>query len=416
MPILLIFLLMAAASARPSHAEVSPTISVGVFSGRHVAACTVVSQSRLHVCAIAGEDLRTGWDSAPAELVRLRADGGEVRLSCPTIDAEAGASSWRFDSPTPITVAPEGGPTRTYRGGMVVTAREGRLLFVNQVGLEDYLRGVLPPEIPATFHPEALRAQAIAARTYTLANLRKHGSQGYDVCDAAHCQVYTGVQDEDPRVDAAIKDTEGLGVTCDGKPIHAVYHDTCGGRTAGNETAWPGSSPLPYLRPVVDGEGGQAWCARSPRAAWTRQASQERLGNALASFGVQGPVTAIEAAECDENGRPKQYRVKTTGGEWVILAGALRSTVNAGLGWDTLPSADFTAAPNGDSMVFAGRGNGHGVGLCQWGANEMAKAGKTAEEILKHYYQGVTVQRIYGGDAPLSQPPRPPTGAAGPAG
>jgi len=415
MPILLVFLLIAAA-IRPSGASASPTISIGVFSGHHLAACTVVSQSKLHVCTMVGEDIGRGWDSPPAEVVRLRADGGEVRLSCSTIGAEVGADNWGFDSPTPISLAPESGPTRSYRGRIVVTAREGRLVFVNEVELEDYLRGVLPPEIPASFHPEALKAQAIAARTYTLANLRKHRPQGYDLCDAAHCQVYTGVQNEDPREDAAIKDTEGLVVTYEGKPIHAVYHDACGGRTAGNETAWPGSVPLPYLRPVVDGEGEQAWCARSPRAAWTRQISQEKLGNALARFGVQGPVTAVEPGECDENGRPNQYRVRSASGEWVILAGALRSAVNAGLGWDTLPSADFTAAPNGYSIVFAGRGNGHGVGLCQWGANEMARAGKTAEEILKHYYQGVTVQGIYGSDTAPSQTAPPPTGAASPAG
>jgi stage II sporulation protein D len=415
MPILFVFLLIAAA-IRPSGAGTSPTISVGVFSGHHLAACTVVSASGLRVVTMATECTGTCLEVPGGELVKVRVDGGKILVTSPEIGFEPDADNWEFESSTPITIAPEGGPTRSYRGRIVVTARERRFVFVNEVELEDYLRGVLPAEIPASFHPEALKAQAIAARTYTLANLRKHRSEGYDLCDAAHCQVYTGVQNEDPRADAAIKDTEGLVVTYEGKPIHAVYHDACGGRTAGNETAWPGSVPLPYLRPVVDGEGEQAWCARSPRAVWTRQVSQQKLGNALARFGVQGPVTAVEAAECDQNGRPNQYRVRSAGGEWVILAGALRSAVNAGLGWDTLPSADFTAAPNGYSIVFAGRGNGHGVGLCQWGANEMAKAGKTAEEILKHYYQGVTVQRIYGSDTAPSQTDRPPTGAANPAG
>jgi stage II sporulation protein D len=86
----------------------------------------------------------------------------------------------------------------------------------------------------------------------------------------------------------------------------------------------------------------------------------------------------------------------------VIVAGVLRAAANNALGWDTIPSADFEAAPNGDSMVFAGRGNGHGVGLCQWGANAMAKAGKTAEEILKHYYQGVRIERRWGGEPPVA--------------
>ena len=274
-----------------------------------------------------------------------------------------------------------------------MTAREGRLTFVNKVPLEDYLPGVLPAEIPAQAHVEALRAQAIAARTYTLSNLGKHRGEGFDLCDTSHCQVYVGAGEESPRCTAAVRDTDGLIVTWEGKPIHAVYHDTCGGRTAANETAWQGSQPLPYLRPVVDAENGVAWCGRSPRAVWTRRISQAELGSALARCGVQGPVTGIEPAEGDENGRPKQYLVRTANGDSVIIAGVLRATVNSALGWDTMPSADFEAAPNGDSIVFAGRGNGHGVGLCQWGANEMAKAGRTAEEILKHYYQGAAVER-----------------------
>jgi len=274
------------------------------------------------------------------------------------------------------------------------------------VALQDYLRGVLPAEIPASFPEEALKAQAIAARTYTLANMGKHRSHGYELCDQPHCQVYLGAGAEDPRVDAAVSATAGLIVTYAGRPIHAVYHDTCGGRTAGNETAWQGSAPLPYLRPVSDCAEGTPRCRHSPNATWTRQVSQTGLGAALARFGVKGAVTGIEPRACDANGRPEEYRVRSDRGETAIAAGVLRTAVNAALGWNTLPSADFQAAANGDSMVFAGRGNGHGVGLCQWGANAMAREGKTAEQILGHYYTGVTLEALPGDRAPWSVPGR----------
>jgi len=394
MPVLFICLLLfLGASPSSSSAELAPEVAVRVFSGRQITACTVVSESKLRVGSMATECTGGAFEVPPGEVVKVTADGDKIRVASPEIGSAPAADKWEFSASTPITITLERGPTRSYRGRVVVTAREGCLAFVNRVPLEDYLPGVLPAEIPAEAHPEALKAQAIAARTYALANLGKHRAEGFDLCDTSHCQVYVGAGAENPRCTAAVKDTEGVIVTYDGKPIHAVYHDTCGGRTAGNETAWRGSEPLPYLRPVADGENGVAWCARSPRAVWTRQLSQAKLGSALARLGVNGPVTKIEPAEGDENGRPKQYRVGTANGESVIVAGVLRAALNNALGWDTIPSADFEAAPNGDSMVFAGRGNGHGVGLCQWGANAMAKAGKTAEEILKHYYQGVTVER-----------------------
>jgi stage II sporulation protein D len=373
-------------------ADQACTVRVGLFSGRSFSACTVSSQSRFGAGELLVEDGGTVFRIPADELVTVRAKGSEVKVSSSAIGFEPDDDWWMIESRGLVTVSPEGLPARTYRGRVLIAARDGVLALVNDVELGDYLRGVLPAEIPASFHEEALKAQAIAARTYTVANMRKHKAQGYDLCDQPHCQAYLGVEGEDPRLDAAVTATAGLIVTYEGKPIHAVYHDTCGGRTAGNETAWQGSAPLPYLRPVSDCEGDVPRCAQSPNATWTRQVSQAKLGTALARFGVKGAVTGIEAAKCDANRRPEEYRVRSDGGETVILAGVLRSTVNSALGWNTLPSADFQAAANGDTIVFAGRGNGHGVGLCQWGANAMAQEGKTAEEILKHYYTGVTVQ------------------------
>ena len=326
--------------------------------------------------------------------IEAKAEGERVALSCAQPRGEGRAERYIISSSAPISISLAGKERGTYQGQLAVSARAGRLALVNKIGLEEYLRGVLPFEIPTSFHPEALKAQAIAARTYAVAGLGRHKNDEYDLCDGSHCQVYLGMKDQDARLNAAISDTAGLIVTYQGRPIHAVYHDVCGGRTAGNESAWVGSHPLPYLRPVLDGDDGNAWCARSPRGVWTRRIPRARLGAALERFGVRGPVAAIRAAGYDENGRPQEFEVSSESGEVTVLAGALRSTVNAALGWNTLPSADFEAAPSGEVMVFTGRGNGHGVGLCQWGADGMARAGKTAAEILAHYYQGTKVEAI----------------------
>jgi stage II sporulation protein D len=395
---IIVCLLGAAFRCPLSSADQARTVRVGLFSGRGFVACTISSQSSLDADLMT-MDAGAGWRPVARRTglpqpVSLTRAGGKARASSPSPESEALAERWVFSSPTPITVQPQVGSARSYRGRIEITPTGEGLLIVNEVDLEDYLRGVLPAEIPASFHEEALKAQAIAARTFAMANLGKHRAQGYDLCDQTHCQVYPGASVEDPRLDAAVAATAGLIVTYEGKPIHAVYHDCCGGRTAGNETAWQGSAPLPYLRPVSDCEGGSPLCGQSPNATWTRQVSQAKLGAALARFGVQGAVTGIEAAHCDENGRPQEYRVRSQAGEVAIAAGVLRSAVNAALGWDTLPSADFQAAMNGDAIVFAGRGNGHGVGLCQWGANAMARKGKTAEEILKRYYSGVMIEQI----------------------
>jgi stage II sporulation protein D len=367
------------------------TLSIGIFSGQRITACAITGQAPL---ALQDDQGHPVAEFPAGAVLEASAEDAEVALSCSQPSGSGRAGRYTISSSQPVQVCPQGGKPRTYRGRLLLSARAGRLLLVTQVGLEDYLRGVLPSEIPSSFAPEALKAQAIAARTYAVVTAGRHRAEGFDLCDGLHCQMYLGCSGENPRTDAAVRDTAGLVVTYQGKPIHAVYHDCCGGRTAGNETVWKASDPLPYLRPVSDCDGDTPLCRGSPRSVWTREVPQAKLAAALAQFGITAPISAVERATCDENGRPKDYRIRGAQGETTLLAGVFRAAVNAALGSDTLPSADFTAAPSGDSIVFAGRGSGHGVGLCQWGANTLAQSGRTAPEILAHYYTGVSVEPI----------------------
>ncbi len=368
-------------------AEEHATVSIGLFSGQRLTACHVGSQSPLTV--------RASDDTPPVEVpagVVLRAEGDQVRLTRADGAPEVKAARLSLSSADLLSLRVESSPARTYRGALEVSAKNGRLLLVNRVALEDYLRGVVPAEMPASFAPEALKAQAIAARTYTLAHLHKHQAEGYHLCDGVHCQVYQGAGREKPRVDAAVQDTAGLIVTYQGKPISAVYHDTCGGETAACEEAWATQTQTPYLRPVDDTHDGAPLCAASPKVHWQRTLSQAKLAAALGKFGVTAPLTLIRPRGCEDGTRPDSYQFIGAQGEWTVPAGAVRTALLRSLGADGFPSADFVADITGDTITFTGRGNGHGVGLCQWGANGLAQLGHTAEQILAHYYLGTTVQ------------------------
>jgi stage II sporulation protein D len=391
MRLLLCLLLLTVSVPASAATGVNPTLAIGIFSDKTILACTITSQTPLK---LQDEQGRQVAELPAGALLAAGIRDEKVTVSCERPRGGGRADTYLISSASPIQIRLGSGKPRSYRGKLSISARRGHLALVDQIPLEDYLRGVLPSEIPTSFEPEALRAQAIAARTYAIMVWGRHRQDGYDLCDLPHCQAYLGVEGESRRTDSAVSQSAGLIVTYQHKPIYAVYHDSCGGRTAGNETAWQGSDPLPYLRPVLDGNGAGAFCDRSPRAVWTRQIPQAKVAASLARSGVSAPISAIEPVSRDENGRPQGFIIRGSEGDVTIKAGVLRDAVNRALGPAGLPSADFTAAPNGDLLVFAGRGNGHGVGLCQWGANAMAKAGHTAAAILTHYYSGVTVEPV----------------------
>jgi stage II sporulation protein D len=384
----LLLVLLLAVTGASSAETVGPTVTVGIFSGRHVAACTVSCKTPIVVQADGAESPVTFPLGTPVRV--LVREGGLIYLAAD--GTEVSAARVVLSSQEVLRVLPDGVAARAYRGTVTLSAKADSLAFINTVTLEDYLRGVLPGEMPASFSPEALKAQAIAARTYALTQLGRHRAEGCDLCDSTHCQVYQGAGREDARIDAAVSATAGIIVTYQGQPISAVYHDACGGQTASNEEVWPGATPAPYLRSVSDTWGVTPWCSAGPRATWTQRVPQEKVVAALAKLGVTGPLKLIAPEGCETGGRPKQYHLTGETSEWMVRASQFRDLVNRALGAETLRSADFTAILEGNDVVFTGHGSGHGVGLCQWGANALAKAGRTAPEILAHYYVGTQVE------------------------
>ncbi len=268
-----------------------------------------------------------------------------------------------FAHPGP-TFALEGVP---YRGGVLLLIQGARVLAVNVVDLEDYLLGVLPAEMPPSFPLEALKAQAVLARTFAVNRLSP--SAPYDLCATEACQVYRGLAVETPRHKEAVFATRGLVVSYGGKAISALYHADSGGMTAGSEEVF--QKALPYLRPRQDP------FSEGPRSRWTVDLTPERVAAALRAYGFS--PRSEEPPEV--LARTPSGRVGGLSAMGVVVEGPLAQKVVRAMG---LPSAMVAF----EGWRAVGRGAGHGVGLSQWGAKGMAERGFEFREILGHYFPG----------------------------
>ncbi|MDO8683260.1 MAG: SpoIID/LytB domain-containing protein [Armatimonadota bacterium] len=293
-------------------------------------------------------------------------------------------------------------PTRSfsqYRGVLEIQRinETTALLIVNEVSLEDYLMGVLPGEMPHTFHPEALKAQAIAARTYSEKGHGRHSASGFDMCDTVHCQVYIGSGGEKPSTTKAVKETQGLVAKYDGKLILAVYSADCGGRTQSGEDAGL-MDAKDYLKSVADNDGADKpdYCCTNKSHKWIKIYTPQELGTALNAT-MKPPLEGLKSiafCEYDESGRVKRVDI-VDGKETRTITGAeLRMTC----GSTVIRSAKMIVCTVEDGKIcFEGKGWGHGVGLCQWGAEGLAREPSklNAEQILKHYYTGIEIGKLH---------------------
>ena len=288
-----------------------------------------------------------------------------------------------------------------YRGTLEISGGKS-LSIINELPLEDYVRGVLPIEVPASFQPEAQKALAIAIRTYALKSLDRHKSSGFNMCDSTHCQGFAGASRDAEWVDRIVDGTGGQILEYKGQPIYALYSSDCGGVTQNNEDAGYGPA-FPYLRSVVDRPNVQLptsnsqlptseepdYCAGCPYHMWTKTFTAEELDKAFSKN--IGKFQSMEFSEFDCSGRVKTVVIKGENGEYKLTGGKFREL----FGESVIKSALMTLTVNDEGeYVIEGKGFGHGVGLCAFGANGMAKAGKTCEEILKHYYAGAEIKAI----------------------
>ena len=266
-------------------------------------------------------------------------------------------------------------------GGLDITVRDGHLLVVNLVDLEDYVAGVVSSEVNPGWHKELLRTQAVAARTYVLHKKLENAGQPFDVYASVQDQVYTGRQNVNRAVLDAVRHTRGRVVTYKGRPIFAVYSSTTAGRTEDAMNVW--SKDLPYLK-GVDCPFDQ----KSPRYEWQVTIPFDEIQTRLRDEGYPiGWLATLTPYRMTAAGRVKDLRILHSRGELIITGQEFRRL----LGYAKIRSTRFSIERIHRRVVFAGNGAGHGVGLCQWGAKEMAELGYPYQSILRYYYPGTEI-------------------------
>lgn len=329
-----------------------------------------------------------------------------------------------------------------YRGYIMFKTVGDKLYVINYLDLEEYLYGVVPREMVSSFHIEALKAQAIAARTYAIRNFNKHIRDGYNLCDAEHCQVYGGHNVESIKINEAVDETKGLIITYDGYPIEAVYHSNSGGYTDDAEVIWGGYAP--YLASRVD-----EFSKSFPNSSWKLNLTSEEISYKLKNNGIDvGKVLDLIILDTTTAGRVLDLLIVGTNGEEVISGNEFRTIIGSNILKSTLftiekenkydyevkiysidekgnkkamaldniniidkdgnilkvdeinyiitdggiKSVNIETIPSAVNFTIYGNGYGHGVGMSQWGAEGMALNGYNYEEILKYYYKGVDIE------------------------
>lgn len=270
---------------------------------------------------------------------------------------------------------------RIFRGEIRVLKSNKGLVAVNTVELEGYLYGVVRNEVSTWWPMEAIKAQVIAARTYVLYQIKESKGKDYDVTADVGSQVYGGIFSEKWRTNRAVDLTRGKVLVYNGAIFPAYFHATCGGATFDAANLW--NISLPPLKGVKCD-----WCKKSPHYSWERWVPLKEAKTKLENAGYAvGDIEAFEVIKKDPSGRIMEIEVKGSQDTVDMSGKDLRSIIGA----DMLRSTNFKTTIIGDYIVFEGFGWGHGVGMCQWGAYYMSRAGKKAEEILNFYYPGSTI-------------------------
>lgn len=323
---------------------------------------------------------------AAGDQVTLRAGEQDLKLWLPRQNGN-GLSVQSVDEKSAVQI-----------GGSLQIVRRGKgLLVVNQVDLEEYVKGVVPSEVNSAWHPEMLKVQAVAARTYALYQHMLSASRDYDVAASIQDQVYRGRHGLDARVEQAVESTRGLVITYQGAPIYAAFSSTAAGITEDAMVVW--SKDLPYLKGVEC-----PFDLESPYYQWKASFRLDVLEKNLRQLGLPvGTIATLTPLSHSRAGRVATLRILHSKGELILRGEELRKAV----GYTVVPSTQFTIESFGQDIVLTGYGAGHAVGLCQWGAKELAELGYSFSSILRYYYPGTELQ-------PASQTQTPPVPSVSP--
>jgi len=265
-----------------------------------------------------------------------------------------------------------------------IRANEGQLLVTASMPMDEYIAGVLAGETGTFKSDETLKAMAVTARTYAMHFGSRHALDGFDFCDSTHCQNLR-ISDATPRLRKIVEATAGEVLWYDGEPAATYYHANCGGTTEdGRFILGYDEQRAPYLKQHSD-----TYCVRNGTSQWRSEVSKHEVQRALAAEGVNvpGQLRSVSVLQRTPSGRVEFLTV--TGSHSITVPGlTFRSAMGHNIGWDRLKSNWYDVQVQGDKIVFHGRGSGHGVGLCQVGAEVMGEEGHSYREILAFYYPG----------------------------
>jgi stage II sporulation protein D len=332
--------------------------------------------------------------SSAADGISLRTSGGQTQsgLRAPlTVEAPEGILRLR---------------NNPYRGVFLVQqSPRGGITLVNRLDMESYLLGVVPKELGRVTPDimEAAKAQAVAARTYAVRYLGRRSTQGFDVYATVEDQVYGGVTGETPLISEAVLGTVGEVMQYNGQPIVAYYHSTCAGRTAAIDEVW-NEGPIPYLVSVVDVNPatGEAYDRSSSRFTWTERWTGPQLVSTLnktLADSLRGRritrVTDMRVLTRTPSGRVRAMAIDTDAGRFTVGRDRVRWILTPMRG-GILNSSKFDVrmSPDGGAVIEGG-GWGHGIGMCQVGAMGRARAGQNYRTILRAYYPGTEIRKVY---------------------
>ena len=278
--------------------------------------------------------------------------------------------------------------SKRYSGKINIVFRNNKILVINVLGVEKYLNSVVGSEMPHKWHIEALKAQAIASRTYAL---KKTNNGLFDIDSTQTNQVYNGLESSTFKTRRAVRETRSLVITYKNKLINALFHSSSGGMTENSEAVW--SDPYPYLVTVKDFD------QKNPKIRWNKEVSKSELKEI---FPIIGGIQQIEVLNITETGRIKNLKITGTFGDKVITGKEFRSKLGLKstlfrptISEDFYDKKDLNNQSNiqfHPFLIISGMGAGHGVGMSQWGARYMADKGYKANQILKYFYKGVNIK------------------------
>ncbi len=312
----------------------------------------------------------------PGKTYKARRAGSAIVLS------DGATEVLRSDSPLQVQAAAAGGlgfGSRKYRGAFALIAAPGsadKLTLINLVAPEDYLYGVLPAEMATGWPLEALKAQAVAARTYAAANVGRRAALGFDLYDTTADQVYKGFTIEQADCNSAVDGTRGQLLTWQERPIAAFFHASSGGETDDALAVW--GEDLPYIQGVQDLDP-------SPHARWSASFEAAAVEKAFGAMGIDvGSLQSLAVSKETPHGRARWLEAGGSSGKAAVDANALRIKLG-------LKSTRYKLARDGARFSFTGGGWGHGLGMSQWGARAYASQGEGYRDILARYYARTTL-------------------------